>query len=440
MGFYSSYLFASGSFSYAFPDCILTTFAARLKQLNRKMQAKTAPWNFKAFLWHAVFLSLAANFMDVNTIVPSMILKLGGNSVHLGFLTTIMIGGASFMQLIFSVLLSNEAYKKKWLLLGINVRVLALASLATLFFYSPALSASFTLISLFVLITIFSFSGSFANVSYIDLNGKLIDSSRRKHFFSLKQFLSSAGLIVSALTARHLLKITAFPANYSLLFILAAALLFIASFGFYALREKEPSTNQRKRFSAFFRQMPREVKTNANLKHYLFIINFLGIGVSLLPFVILLAKRQFDFTAAMVGNFLLFSTLGMLIGSLTLFFLARKFSYKKVLMVDVFLGALLPLLALRFNDNLTLFQIIFVLAGIFVSTYKISVNGLLIEISNTENRTLYAGISGAGNIFTMLFPILAGYFIPYAGFTAVFVFMSLSMLSSFYFISKLKCH
>ena len=88
------------------------------------MEAKISKWNFKSFLWHAVFLSLAANFMDVNTIVPSMILKLGGTSVHLGFLTTIMIGGASFMQLIFSFALSNEAYKKKWLLLGINVRII----------------------------------------------------------------------------------------------------------------------------------------------------------------------------------------------------------------------------------------------------------------------------------------------------------------------------
>ena len=403
------------------------------------MQAKAAKWNFNAFLWHAVFLSLASNFMDVNTIVPSMILKLGGSSVHLGILTTIMIGGASFMQLIFSVFLSRAAYKKKWLLLGINVRVAALISLAALFYFSPQLSPAFTLISLFTLITIFSFSGSFANVSYIDLNGKVIDSSRRKHFFSLKQFVSSAGLIVSALVARHLLKITEFPDNYTLLFLLAGVLLFIASFGFYAIKELVPSSAQKRKFSAFFKQMPAEVRSNTNLKNYLFIINFLGIGVSLLPFVILLAKKQFEFSGAMVGNFLLFSTAGMLMGSITLYFLAKKFSYKKVLLFDVLLGASLPIMALLFDDSQNLFMLIFLLAGIFVSTYKISVNGMLIEISNTANRTLYAGISGAGNIFTMLFPILAGVVIKYYGFTWVFAFMSLSMLSSFYFISKLKC-
>jgi len=403
------------------------------------MDSKISKWNFRSFLWHAVFLSLAVNFMDVNTVVPSMILKLGGSSVHLGFLTTIMIGGASFMQLIFSFVLSNEAYKKKWLIIGINVRVLTLFLLAALFYFSSQLSTTFTFISLFVLITIFSFSGSFANISYIDLSGKIIDTKDRKYFFSLKQFLSSAGLIISALVARHLLKITKFPDNYSLLFALAATLLFVAAFGFYALKEHVPSTNKRRKLKDFFTQMPIEIRQNANLKNYLFIINFLGIGISLLPFVILLAKRQFDFTAAMVGNFVLYSTIGMLIGSLTLYFLAKRFSYKRVLMVDVFIGASLPIAALVLSNNEFLYQGIFVFAGIFASTYKISVNGMLIEISNIENRTFYAGISGAGNIFTMIFPMIAGYFISFFGFTEVFIFMSLSMLSSIYFISKLNC-
>jgi hypothetical protein len=319
------------------------------------------------------------------------------------------------------------------------VRVAALISLAALFYYSVNLSPAFTLFSLFALITIFSFSGSFANVSYIDLNGKVIESGRRKHFFSLKQFLSSTGLIVSALVARQLLKKMEFPDNYTLLFLLAGILLFIASFGFYAIKEKEPSANKKRNFADFFRQMPVEVHTNSNLKYYLFIINFLGIGVSLLPFVILLAKKQFAFSGAMIGNFLLFSTIGMLIGSLSLYFMAKKFSYKKVLIFDVFLGASLPVAALLFAGNEMLFQLIFVFAGIFVSTYKISVNGILIEISNNENRTLYAGMSGAGNIFTMIFPILAGYFISAFGFSWVFGFMSLSMLSSIYFIRRLNC-
>lgn len=45
--------------------------------------------NVQSFLWHAVFLALASNFMDVDTIIPSMLIKAGGTAFHLGLLTAI---------------------------------------------------------------------------------------------------------------------------------------------------------------------------------------------------------------------------------------------------------------------------------------------------------------------------------------------------------------
>ena len=64
--------------------------------------------NYYAYLWHAVFLALAQNFMDVDTIVPSMIIDAGGDSFHIGLLTAIMLGGASLMQIVFSPYLNNK--------------------------------------------------------------------------------------------------------------------------------------------------------------------------------------------------------------------------------------------------------------------------------------------------------------------------------------------
>ena len=34
--------------------------------------------NYYAFLWHASFLSLAQNFMDVDTVIPAMLIEAGG--------------------------------------------------------------------------------------------------------------------------------------------------------------------------------------------------------------------------------------------------------------------------------------------------------------------------------------------------------------------------
>ena len=40
--------------------------------------------NFIAFLWHALFLAFVTTFIDVNTVFSSLILKIGGTSVHVG--------------------------------------------------------------------------------------------------------------------------------------------------------------------------------------------------------------------------------------------------------------------------------------------------------------------------------------------------------------------
>jgi len=68
--------------------------------------------NFYAFLWHAGFLAFAQNFMDVDTIIPAMLIESGGGAVHIGIMTAIMMGGSSFTQLFFAPYISNKSFKK----------------------------------------------------------------------------------------------------------------------------------------------------------------------------------------------------------------------------------------------------------------------------------------------------------------------------------------
>ena len=98
-----------------------------------QISQKRSKINFRSFLWHSIFLALATNFMDVDTIIPSMLIKAGGTSVHLGILTAIMIGGTRIFQLIFASNLSKKTFKKKFLLIGVNLRVLSLIVLGIIF-------------------------------------------------------------------------------------------------------------------------------------------------------------------------------------------------------------------------------------------------------------------------------------------------------------------
>jgi len=404
-----------------------------------QISEKRSKINFRNFLWHAVFLALASNFMDVDTIIPSMLLKAGGNSVHLGFLTAIMMGGSSVMQLVFAPMLSKKPLKLKHLLLGISLRVIVLFFISLMLFFSRSLSGDTIIVFIFILISVFSFSGSYSGISYTDILGKSIKTESRKSFFSIKEIVLSIGVLISALSVKHLITRYEYPDNYALLFFIAAILLLIASFGFWNIKEIRSVNPVKKNLIDFFKLIPKEIKKNKNLKYYLLIVNTLGLGIGFLPFLILFAKENFNLSYTLIGNILLFRISGMLFASTVYYKISKKISYKGLLTIAVIIGVSIPIIALTLSNNQFLFQFLFILSGIFVTLFKISNNGILLEISTNKNRALYAGISGAGKIFSTVFPLVAGVMIYYFGFSAVFIMVSITVLLSYLFVRRLDC-
>jgi len=275
--------------------------------------------NFRAFLWHSAFLAFAANFMDVNTIIPSMLIKVGSTPILLGLLTAILLGGSSVSQILFAGFLLNKSFKKKYLLIGINIRIVALLGLALMFYKAFLLSNNWIIFLIFILISAFSFSGAFAGVSYTDILGKVIKKNERKIFFTTRQIFNSVGILISALIVRKLLKYYNFPLNYSIIFLFAGILILIASLGFWKIREVNSNIKEKKGLLKFLKLIPSEIKNNPNLKYYLLIINTLGFGLSIIPFLVLIAQRNFGLSYDLIGNFLLFNTFGMLLAGLFLF-------------------------------------------------------------------------------------------------------------------------
>ncbi|MDF1550552.1 MAG: MFS transporter, partial [Bacteroidales bacterium] len=221
---------------------------------------KTARNNFYSFLWHAAFLALAQNFMDVDTIIPAMLYEAGGNAFHIGLMTAIMVGGSSFTQLFFAPYISNKPFKKKFLLVGINSRVLSLIALGAILFYLNQKYSSAILLFIFFFIAVFSLSGAFANISYIDIIGKVIDPEKRKKLFSSRQIISGLAVFASAFLAKELITKNDFPVNYASSFFIGGLLLLIASGGFWKIKEKTKSGIKIKGTREFLNILKSELK------------------------------------------------------------------------------------------------------------------------------------------------------------------------------------
>ena len=403
-------------------------------ELNKEISKQ----NYYSFLWHAVFLALATNFMDVDTIIPAMMVDAGGSALQLGVLTAIMLGGGRFAQLFFAPFLNNQSSKKGYLLGGINARIFALGGMALLFYFSPNINDSFIILSVFILISLFSFSGAFANINYVDILGKSVLQEKRKSFFSIKQVISSIVVFLSAFLARRVLISYGYPVNYATLFFFSAALLGIASLGFWKIKEITASNFKINGLVKYINIIIKEIHTNKKLRYYLFLINTQGISIVLMPFLILYAKRMFSAGSQDIGDFLILKVIGGVLTSSILFYYSRKIKYQLMLYTTSIIAMLIPLFILILSGSV-LFPYIFLAGGIVFTIHRIAISGVLLEITSNNNRALYTGLTGAGGILPVIFPFLGGWIITEFGFNLFFILFIAVILMSFYFIYKIDC-
>jgi MFS family permease len=377
-----------------------------------------------AFYWHAFFLAVTTSFTEVNTVMPALILEAGGTEVAVGVLTAIMLGLPLITQLVFAGFLHTRERKKPYLLLAINLRVLALGAAAV----GIALYGTGTMIIpiVFAAMTVFALSGAFAGVSYTELVGNLVRTANRRTFFVRRQVITTLGLLASAIVTRFLLGAAAFPDGYVLLFAMAAAFLFVAAGGFWALREPpldEESARPTGGVVAAIRQAPAMLRADQNLRSLILVANLVALGFTSIPLVTALAHRTYELDSATVGTFVLIQIGGMLAANVVWNRLVRRGGFRLVLQVElVLIAALFPLaLLVSAVAPLWTFALLYLVTGAIISGQKIAIEGALVQISPDGRRALYAGVFGAANLGAAFMPLLTGVLVGVLGFPAVFL-------------------
>jgi len=398
--------------------------------------------NYYAFLWHAVFLSITLTFTEINTILPALVLNIGGNEFHVGILTAIMVGVPLATQLFFAGFLHSRRRKKPSLLTGISLRVLSLTMIALTVVNIYRFSLEAALAVIYFELLLFTVSGAFAGISYLDIMGKSFTGEMRRKIFLRKQFISSVGILASAITARAILSHFAYPDHYVILFLSAAAVLLLASGGFRVLREEVPNAHKPVvPFLKTVRAIPGMIAADSNLAHYIIVSNMLGYSTVLLPFYLAFARRQYNLPGSLLGNLLLLQIIGMVISSLVWPALVKKRGFKGILFYWARLSIILPPAALLVGTFLPSWAYlpIFILSGSTISAWKLTSEAVLIEISTDENRALYSAIIGTLNLTVALFPLIIGALIHVLGYVPVFTAGSFIAFGGLAFIKKLSC-
>jgi len=396
--------------------------------------------NYIGFLWHAVFLSLTTTFTEVNTVIPALILSIGGSSIHVGIVSAIVIGLPVVTKLFFSSFLSSRKMKKPYLLLGINLRILALISIVGTLIWYQSFSFFTIIILLYLELLIFSVGGAFASLPYVYLLGKFQRKNRIK-FFTRRQMISSLGMLLSVIIARYILSRWEYPTQYVILFSLSAISLFIASFGFWIVKEKPRDTVKKVPILVILKNLPNLLKKDKDFFKFLIYSNIMGAAIALIPFYIGYAKKMLITDSSILGSVLFVQIMGMFVSSFIYPKVINTKGFKEILRLRIIFHSILPILAIFIvkTGSIIGYLGIFFLIGFAISARAVSENAALIELSNDENRVIYSALAGTLNISIIVFPLVLGFLISIIGYPIVFISSAIITLLAFPVLKSLNC-
>ncbi|MCY1151337.1 MAG: MFS transporter [Sphaerochaetaceae bacterium] len=396
--------------------------------------------NYIGFLWHAIFLSLTTTFTEVNTVIPALILSLGGSSFHVGVVSAIFIGLPVVTKLFFSSFLSSKNKKKPYLLLGINLRVLALISIAVTLIYYKSFSFIVILLLLYFELLVFSVGGAFASLPYVYLLGSL-SKDLRINFFTRRQMISSVGMLLSVIIARYILSTWQYPTQYVILFSISATSLFIASMGFWQVKESSANVSERVYLKDILKNLPSLLKHDKNFALFLIYSNIMGAALALTPFYIGYAKNNFTLDGKLLSSLLLIQISGMFVASFLYPKIINKKGFKGVLKFRIYIHFFLPLIAVYIANkgSLIAYLFVFFFIGVIISARAVSEDAALIELSNESNRVIYSALSGTLNIAIIVVPLILGSLISVFSYEIIFIISSLFTLLAFPILSKITC-
>mgnify|MGYP002639603182 CR=1 FL=1 len=365
--------------------------------------------NFAGGIWHGAFLALGNSLTRPTTVISAFIAELTGSTVWVGGLSTLLTVAGTLPQLFVARWLAPKRRKMPYLMTAIYLRVASWGVLAWLIHLIGADHPDLLAWSLVGLLAIFYAGGGLGNIPFTDIVGKVIPLPRRGAFFGGREALAGPLSIGAALLAQRILEKMTYPDNYALLFGLAAALLAVASLGFWVVREPDSDVKDTlpKPWSAYWSDVAHAAR---NLKPLVITELLTGFSLMALPFYVVYAKEDLGAPlAAATGWYLVVQVGGGVVSNFLWARLVDRKNSRFMLFICALTAMLTPLLAIFLArwGWIALLPVFF-LAGATFNGRRVGFQTALLEIAPDTERGTYAGINATLSLPIAFLPLLAG--------------------------------
>jgi len=424
--------------------------------MNEEKLEKSRKKNFVLGVLNGVLFNFGISFTHSHTVLPVFVSLFTSSKVIIGSVATLWPFGWSIPQIFVASLTEHWKRRKPIYIMAAVLRSSAWFFLFLLVYFYAGGKTSFLLISFFILYGTSCLAGGLGGLPFMDIVGKVITTTKRGKFFSLRLFFGGILSVGGGLIVKYILSNPEhfpFPHNYALLFFLTFFWTSLGMFLFICIKEptQAAAVERRSNFFLYLRKLLGILRENQNYKRFFWAVIFLNCGIITLPFYVIYGREALRFPSAIVGIFISAQMIGAVISTLFWGFLSDRYGNKLVVRLAGLLGALVPLLIILAGGlhrianpgslsgeifpqlPLALYIIAFIFIGMNLNGLFIGQTNLLLEIAPTKERATYIGITNAAIGLVNLLPLLGGYIIELTSYTAAFSLSLFLMLVGMFF-------
>jgi len=400
-------------------------------------------WNFAAICGESASFQAGMVWADPFTVVAQFIGLLGGSTVLVGLLQFLQRVGYMLPQLPMAAIVGHRPRRRPYLRWG--VLIFRLPFIAFVVYLWRAGVARPEVVLPFMLFAYFSvsFGNGVVALPWQDIIAKSIPPSIRGRFFGTMQFATAAAGFAIGFAVQYFLgpRGLAYPANYVLLFFLAAVFFTGSTVGCWLMREPvRPVLEQPERLREIVAGVPRFLREEGRFRN-LVLVSMLGTGLTLTrPFFTVYAVQRLGLAPQTVGLFIIAATLGGALFSLLWGHLNDTRGPRTPIRWCASLIFLTPLLALALPP-LTRgleawwgcrgallpysFATVFLVAGASANGLWIATNNYLFDLASHEERPRYIAILATLAAPGALIPVVVGKLLESLSYPVVFGLMAL---------------
>ncbi len=384
-------------------------------------QTKLSPRNFWLGVVNGTLIWASIAFLDPTTVLTVFALDLmGGSVIWVGILISLITMGMYWPQAVLANVFESQPRYMPYYRLASIVRIILRFGIWLAIVFVGASQPLTLFIVVAALLFAFTSAAGVAITPFFGIIGDTIPVTWRGKFFGLRFMLGGIASLGAGLYVKHVLSGTSgftFPDNYAHLALLTAITGLVGWGAFCFVEESpHPSRSRRLPLGKQLARGPRLFRRDVNFRRLVRVRAFFEIAQALcLPFIVPFALQVGAVAKALVGLFLVARVLSFSGASILWSYISDNIGNRPLLIVSGVCALVLPamiLLAPRIPQTALLggssgidlrggyFLLVFVVAGLFLSSQFLGQTNYLLEISDGRTRPTYLGF-----YFSVLIPL-----------------------------------